>query len=80
MATRTYGEMALEPRVCVSAMAAIVQELLMGDRARDGRWLRERVRAADLDRREGESLEALRVRLCDEDTVWPAIGPDSVWY
>lgn len=74
--------MALEPRVCVSAMASIVQDLLRGDRARalDGRWLRERVRAAGLDRHEGEALEALRVRLYDEDMAWPAIGPGSVWY
>ncbi len=64
----TYGELAGESRVDVVALAAIVHDLVGGGFARlqDGRWLRERVAAAGLDRHERGALEALRARLLDD--------------
>jgi len=60
-----YGEAALEPRVPVSAMAAIVRDLLAGDRARlhDDRWLRQRAAMDGLGAHAYAALEALRARL-----------------
>jgi len=62
-----YGEAALEPGAQVSAMAAIVQELLAGDRARlqDDRWLRQRATMDGLGAHAYAALEALRARLCE---------------
>ena len=59
------GELVLEPRVHLTAMAEIVRDLLAGGVARlqDGVWLRERAQAAGLDAQEGAALEALRARL-----------------
>ncbi len=65
MSTGTYSEAMAVPQVHVSAMAAIVQELLTGeeDRLREGGWLRERTKSAGLDAHECAALDALRERL-----------------
>ncbi len=65
MKTDICGELVLEPRLNVTAMAVIVQDLVGGGVARlqDGRWLRERAQAADLGQHERAALEALRTRL-----------------
>lgn len=68
MAT-VYSEMALDTPVHVSAIAAIVRDLLAGDRARlqNDRWLCERAQDAGLDRHERAALEALRMRVNQDD-------------
>lgn len=73
----------LEPQVHMSAMAAIVHEIVTGteDRRQDGRWLRERMTAAGLDTQECEALEALRMRVCQERTAEHDSddGPHTYW-
>ena len=61
-----YAEAALEPRVPVTAMAAIVRDLLARDgvRLQDDRWLRQRATLDGLGAHAYAALEALRVRLC----------------
>lgn len=69
MGIGTYADVMPDQRVHVTAMAAIVQDLLSAEPAwqRVGLWLRERAENAGLDRHEGDALEALRLRLCDGD-------------
>jgi len=76
------GEAAPRPCVHVAAMAAIVRDLLAGgrDRVQDGPWLRERMRAAGLDRQECAALETLRARLRTGGTTGLAIDPARLWY
>ena len=64
-----YSEMALDTPVHVSAMADIVRDLLAGDRARlqNDQWLRQRAQDAGLDRHERAALEALRMRISQDD-------------
>jgi len=64
----THGELAVESRVDVVALAAVVHDLVAGgfSRLQDGRWLRERAVAVGLDRHERGALEALRARLLDD--------------
>ncbi len=65
MTTAICGELVLEPRLNVTAMAEIVQELVGGGvaRSQDGRWVQERAQAAGLGQHERAALEALRTRL-----------------
>src|SRR3954468_9915115 len=62
MDSAVQGELVLEPRVNLTAMAEIVRDLLAGgvSRPQDGVWLRERAQAAGLDAQEGAALDALR--------------------
>lgn len=61
-----YAEAALEPRVPVTVMAAIVGDLLAGDHAwlQDDSWLRQRATMDGLGAYPYAALEALRARLC----------------
>ncbi len=76
------GDVRLGPRVHVAAIAAIVRDLLVGgrDRLQDVPWLRERMRAASLDRQECAALETLHARLRTEGTAGLAIDPARLWY
>jgi len=60
------GELVMQPRVNVSALADIVEEMVAGSVGlmRDSLWLRERTTIAGLDRHEQAALETLRARLC----------------
>ncbi len=65
MGMSTYSAATLEPRIQMTAMAAIVQDLLTGERSRreDSLWLRERAHEAGLGLHAYAALETLRVRL-----------------
>ena len=76
-----YAEAALEPRVPVTALAAIVRDLIAGDGARlhDDRWLRQRATMDGLGAHAYAALEALRARLCASGAtlstgVWDALS------
>lgn len=65
----------LEPPIHVSALAAVVQDLLAGGRVRlhDRHWLLTRAATVGLNQQEYAALEALRTRLCDGSATLIAV-------
>ncbi len=60
------GELVMQPRVNVSALADIVEEMVAGgvSRLQDRQWLCQHATAAGLGQHEQAALETLRARLC----------------
>ena len=80
--TARVHEAVLEPHVHITAMAAIVRDLLAGgrDRLQDVPWLHSCIRAAGLDRHESAALEALRARLCAQGATELVVDPLRLWF